>query len=418
MTETKRTLAHSKVTLAALYLTYFSDLVAWSIVLLIFAPLLIAKSSPFLPASDDIIRRNLLMGTLLAAYPLTQFFAAPLLGEWSDRFGRKRVLLYTTLCSSISFAIAAGAIFIHSLGLLYFSRLLGGVAGGNITLSQASVIDVTDENERGRYMALFSVTGGLAWILGPYVGALLSNSDLVGWFNYTVPFWMIALLFLICFLLLWISFKENTLGGANNRMIRQSVANLMHIFKLTQIRIPFIVMAMFYLGWFLFISFLSAYLLEKFSLDKAQIGKMFAFLAICFFAGGLVTSQWLLKKFTAKTLIFVPFVLFAATPLVSVFFNHSRDFWWVLAFAGGCQAVVSSCLYTIFAELSGRHDRGKVFGSLNAMMALSLVVTPPVSAFLANQWIGLPGMMSGALLLAGLILYSFWYSHHRTLNHN
>lgn len=159
MIETKKLASHSNVTLIALYLTYFSDLVAWSIVLLIFAPLLISKSSPFLSTHADITTRNLLMGSLLAAYPLTQFFAAPILGEFSDRFGRKRVLLYTTLCSSVSFAVAAIAITSHWLGLLFISRLLGGVAGGNITLSQASVVDAIDENKRGSYMALFSVMG-------------------------------------------------------------------------------------------------------------------------------------------------------------------------------------------------------------------------------------------------------------------
>lgn len=220
---------------------------------------------------------------------------------------------------------------------------------------------------------------------------------------------MIALLFLTCFFLLWSAFKENNSKDNKGIMLRQSIINLMHIFKITEIRIPFIVMSLFYVGWFLFISFLSAYLLERFSLDKAQVGKMFAFLAIWFFTGGLITSQWLLKKFSAEITIIIPFFLFACSPIVSVYFNHPNDFWWLLPFAGGCQAIVSSCLYTVFAKIAKPENRGKIFGSINAMMALSLVITPPVSALLGDQWLGLPGLVSGVILFVAIIFYLFWY---------
>jgi len=120
------------------------------------------------------------IGLLTAMYPLAQMFAAPLLGRLSDRVGRKPVLVISIIGTSIGFVVLALA---RLLPILFVSRFIDGVTGGNISVAQAYIADVTDDRERGKALGLIGAAFGLGFILGPLTGGLLSG------FGYAVPAW-------------------------------------------------------------------------------------------------------------------------------------------------------------------------------------------------------------------------------------
>lgn len=110
------------------------------------------------------------LGLLLGVYSLAQLFTAPLLGRWSDRIGRQKVLLLTTSLSTIAFLLYAHA---DHYWAIFAARILAGVAGGNLGVAYAYVADVTKPESRAKGMGMIGAAFGLGFILGPVMGAQL-----------------------------------------------------------------------------------------------------------------------------------------------------------------------------------------------------------------------------------------------------
>jgi len=142
---------------------------------------------------------EVVIGLIVASYALMQFVGAPLLGRWSDIRGRRPILLISVAGTALGFIILALAepISFFVLGdknttgvhkliliLLFLSRMLDGLTGGNISVAQAYITDVTDEQNRARGLGLMGAAFGLGFILGPAAGGFLSQ------WGYTVPAWI------------------------------------------------------------------------------------------------------------------------------------------------------------------------------------------------------------------------------------
>jgi len=144
---------------------------------------------PLLPyLADDLGASAAMIGLLTAIYPFAQFFGAPLLGRLSDRFGRKPVLLASIAGTALGFVVLAVA---RVLPILFVSRFIDGITGGNISVAQAYIADVTDEESRGKALGMIGAAFGLGFILGPVSGGLLSD------ISYAAPAWAGAILAVI-----------------------------------------------------------------------------------------------------------------------------------------------------------------------------------------------------------------------------
>ncbi|MBZ4334144.1 MFS transporter [Corallococcus sp. AS-1-12] len=110
------------------------------------------------------------VGLLVAVYSLMQLVAAPIMGRLSDRFGRRPVLLISQVGSLVGYVLFA---FAHTLPLLFLSRIIDGVSGGNVSTAQAVVADITKPHERARGMGIIGAAFGLGFVLGPALGGVL-----------------------------------------------------------------------------------------------------------------------------------------------------------------------------------------------------------------------------------------------------
>jgi len=146
-------------TLGALFLTVVVDLIGFGIVI------------PLLPLyAEQFGASGLQVGLLMTIYSAAQLVAAPLWGRLSDRVGRRPVLLVSLVGSTVSYGIAAAA---GSLWVLFLARLLGGIAGGNISAAQAYVADITAPENRAKGMGLLGAAFGIGFVLGPAIGGAL-----------------------------------------------------------------------------------------------------------------------------------------------------------------------------------------------------------------------------------------------------
>jgi len=134
------------------------------------------------------------VGLLFASFSLAQFVAAPILGDWSDRWGRRPVLILSLLGSALSFVMLALA---GNLFWLFASRIVDGFTGGNITTARAYIADISEPRERARNYGLIGAAFGLGFILGPALGGGLAK------FGLETPAWVAAGISLLAAALGW-----------------------------------------------------------------------------------------------------------------------------------------------------------------------------------------------------------------------
>ena len=176
-----------------IFLVVFVDLLGFSLIL------------PLLPYYAEQYGANaIVVGLLVASYAAAQLIGAPLLGRLSDQYGRRPILLVSIAGTALGFlllglaeplgaalgtALFGGslvAINLIILSLLFASRILDGLTGGNISVAQAYISDITTEENRAKGLGLIGAAFGLGFIIGPAVGGFLST------FGYSVPAYVAA----------------------------------------------------------------------------------------------------------------------------------------------------------------------------------------------------------------------------------
>ena len=133
----------------------------------------------------DFARASLIVGYFGFAWNAMQFIFSPLLGAWSDRFGRRPVILISCLGLGLDYIFMAVA---PSLRWLFVGRLISGITASNVPTAFAYITDVTPPEKRPKQFGLISAAFGLGFIVGPAVGGYLGN------INLRLPFWAAATL--------------------------------------------------------------------------------------------------------------------------------------------------------------------------------------------------------------------------------
>jgi multidrug resistance protein len=128
------------------------------------------------------------LGLLTAAFSIAQFFATPVLGAMSDRFGRKPLLAISLLGTCISFLMFAWA---SGIIMLFAARILDGLTGGNVSVAQAMISDTSTSENRAKKFGILSSAFGFGFVIGPAAGGLLSK------LGPQVPFYFAAAIALI-----------------------------------------------------------------------------------------------------------------------------------------------------------------------------------------------------------------------------
>jgi DHA1 family tetracycline resistance protein-like MFS transporter len=273
------------------FLTVFIDLVGFSILIPVF-PLLINVHSPFrvTPADWSFKDGLIMLGFLQAVYPLCTFVAAPILGQLSDRFGRRPVLAFSIAGTAIGYAIFAIGISQGSIALLFAGRALDGLTGGNIAVAQAAIGDISNDSNRQKNFGLLGAAFGLGFIIGPYLGGKLSQPsvsfyhlfDTPHWFSATTPFWFACGLCVFNVLLILTRFPETISHKDTDKKIQLGTAarNVARGFASPRLRVPLASSFLFNAGFTFFTTYFGVYLSNKFRFSQGNTGDYFAIVGL------------------------------------------------------------------------------------------------------------------------------------------
>lgn len=259
--------------LLPLFMVIFVDVMGLCIVFPVLAPLFYNPELSILPADTSLGVRNLFYGLMMTMWPIFMFISAPIIGDLSDKVGRKKVILLCLFGEAISYLIGAAAVTTSSMILFLLSRILAGVFSGSQPIAQAAIADISTPESKTRNMSNIVLAATLGVVLGPLIGGFTSAKELVSWFNFATPFQIAAVIALLNAILLMGTFTETHPQKKEQRIqLMKSLFLFVEAFKNKKIRFLSGAFLLIQLSWSLYFQSLAYFLLKKFNFDSSHIG--------------------------------------------------------------------------------------------------------------------------------------------------
>jgi MFS family permease len=405
-----------KPSMLVVFLTVFIDLIGFGIVV------------PLVPLfSRHYGASGFVIGAIIASFSAMQFVFAPIWGKLSDRHGRRPILLISTAGAALSYVLfALGSGFEnHTLALwaLLVSRMFAGACGGNITVAQAYIADITPPENRSKRMGLIGMAFGLGFIFGPAISGVALKFGGV-----TAPGWTAAALCALNFFLAYFILAESLKPDSGHAANRPRFAQWGH--TLAQPKIGLLIL-IFFLATFAFSCFESTLPLlvsDNFNLgltmDETKpamtVISLFVFCGVigAFIQGGLIGR--LVKKFGEPKLIAFSLLLTGVSLALLPFMKgdgplkwsavlHAADWPWIkmllaLALLAIGSSLTRAPLFGLLSNLTPANEQGATLGVAQSAGALARIVGPLFAAMLYVHVPLLPYVICGGIsILAGAL---------------
>ncbi len=382
--------------------TIFLDLLGLGIIIPVFGPLFLDIHSGVLSADYPLHARTILLGLLIAAYPLTQFFGAPILGGYSDRLGRRPVFILSLLGTTLGYVIFALGVTHHILPLLFLGRIIDGFTGGNITTALSAIADISKGNEKTKNFGLAAVAVGTGFVLGPFFGGKLADASLVSWFTHATPFWFAGLLAGLNILLVIFLFKETLKRPKRSEIsLMTGVHNIIRAFQLSDLRIVFIVIFLLNFGFNFFAQFFQVFLVQKFGLSESQIGDLFAYGGIWLVIGQGILTRPLSHLFRHSQVVWWSSLGLALSLLLLLLPERAVYLLVVMPVVAICQGLLQPNVTALISDMGHDDSQGEILGINQSIQSLAQAIPPILAGLIASIHSSLPIVVGSlATLLA------------------
>jgi DHA1 family tetracycline resistance protein-like MFS transporter len=389
---------------------------------------------PLLPFYAGVLGASpTLVGFLIASNALAQLIAAPIIGRLSDRLGRRPMLIFSISGTLVSFlllglveplghllaSLSSGRIAVGSapLAMLFFSRILDGLAGGDISLAQAYVTDVTDEKNRAKGLGLIGAAFGMGFIIGPAMGGTLSNWDYaasafaaIGLSRYAVPAFVAVGLSALNLLgvIFWLpeslppEKRAEMANSPRTAFTARCLWECLHRPRFgTLLRTRFFYM----MAFTLFTANFALYAQYRLGLTDRATSYILTYIGLLVvlvqgFAIGRLTA-----RFRETRLIFGAVTLMAFMLLAWAFVPNVPLLLVVLAPLALSSGVLNTVVNSSITKSVYHEEVGGALGLSSSLDSLTRVIVPAIGGFLLEQ-LGPPALgLFGALILAWVVFY-------------
>ena len=399
-------LGKSKYALNFIFLTLLFDITGLGIIIPVMPKLIGQLTGEGLSVASEY------GGWLTFAYAFMQFIFAPILGNLSDKYGRRPVLLLSLLGFGIDYLFLA---FAPSIFWLFIGRIIAGIAGASMTTAMAYIADVSAPEKRAQNFGIVGAAFGLGFIIGPVLGGVL------GQFGTRIPFFAAAGLALLNFLYGYFILPES-LTKENRRPFNFKTANawasLARLKRYPKVLSLAGALVLVYLASYALQSVWTYYNMYKFGWTEALVGYSLGFvgITIAVVQGGLI--RIIIPKLGQERSLYIGLALYSFGYILFAFASES---WMMFAFMipyslGG---IAGPALQGIMSNQVPPNEQGELQGTLTGLMSLTaifgpLLMTHLFSAFTGKQaYIEFPGapFLVGAVLLSASSIWAYRSLH-------
>ena len=383
-----------------IFITVLLDVIGWGIIIPVI-PNLIKEL-----INGDISEAAKYGGWLTFAYAITQFIFAPVIGNLSDKYGRRPVLLTSLFAFSLDFLLLA---FAPTITWLFIGRILSGITGASFTTASAYIADVSTHENRAKNFGLMGAAFGLGFIIGPVLGGLL------GQFGTRIPFIAAAILCMLNFLYGYFILPES-LDKDKRRPFELKRANpigaFLHLKKYPNLIGLVLAIFVLYVGSHAVQSNWNYFTMYQFNWTEKMVGISLGVIGLLvgIVQGGLI--RWINPKIGNVKSIYFGLALYTIGMFLFAFATES---WMMFVFLipyclGG---IAGPALQAVVSEQVPPSEQGEIQGTLTSLMSASSIVGPPMMASVFYYFThdeapflfpGAPFVLGGILMLISTIL--------------
>lgn len=385
---------NSKLTLSFILITVFLDMVGLGLILPVLPGLITDLTG------STVTNAAVIGGYLVFVYASMQFLFSPILGNLSDRWGRRPILLISLAGLALDYLIMGLA---ASLAWLFVGRVLSGICGAAMGTATAYIADITPREKRPERFGLIGAAFGLGFIVGPVIGGEL------GEFGPRAPFFAAAVLALANFLFGMFVLPES-LSPRRRRRFRLKRANpLGAILSFRENPVVLVLLGalfLFALAAQTYPNVWNFYTIEEFGWSPSQVGRSLAIFAVIFAIAQAVLIRYATRYLGTRGTIFLGMTL-AAVALIAVGFVHTELLLWIFLVIGGLAGIAVPALNGLLANNVRDNQQGEMQGAVNATNSLTAIIAPVAAtqlfAFFTSE--GAPFYFPGApFFTAGLMV--------------
>ncbi len=319
---------------------------------------------------------NVQSGLLFASFSAAQFLATPIIGRLSDKYGRKPLLVFSVLGSALSFLLFGLA---NSAMMLFAARILDGISGGNISVAQAVISDLTKPKERTKWFGMLGASFGFGFLFGPAIGGILSQ------YSVRLPFFLASGVSLFCAILAQFVLKETLKDKGTARLSLGSVFNFKKVFD--SLFEPFVglLLAITFLVNFAFSIFILGF--QTFTNDSLKLPpSTISLLFVIFGTVGLIMQGFVVGR-VVKKVAEMPLLMFGVILTASGFGLMALSAT-LLPFilASIVVSIGNSFLSPVITSIISKHakaeDQGGIMGINQSYMSIANIVGPIIGGYL------------------------------------
>lgn len=395
-----------KSPLLPLVFTVLLDMIGIGIIIPVLAPLMYDPTNSILPAGTSESLRGILLGLLVASYSFMQFFGAPVLGALSDAHGRKKILLVSLCGTFIGYLLFAVGIIYQNIYILFLSRFIDGFTGGNISVANSAIADVSDAKSKAKNFGLIGMAFGFGFVIGPFIGGKLADPEIVNWFNFSTPFFFAAMLTFINIMLVSLLLPETLSERIRTKInFLTGFKNLKKALQMTNMRTIFLVMFLMAFGFNFFTQFFQVYMIQKFGFDQSQIGNIFAFIGFWIIITQAIVVRVLAKKYSPIQVLKFSLGLFPVVMISLLIPDKSIYLYMLMPFIAIANGLSYPNITATISNLADKKIQGEILGVNQSIQSLAQIIPPIIAGFIVSIDKSLPITVSAACLFAGWLLF-------------
>lgn len=363
-------------------------------------------------AAVPISQASQYFGWVMGAYAFMQFIFSPLIGNLSDRFGRRPILLISVLGMSLDYLVMY---FAPDLWWLVIGRAVSGIFGASFTSASAYIADISTPDKRAQNFGMIGAAFGIGFVIGPAIGGLLSD------FGARTPFLVAAVFSMVNFIYGFIVLKES-LPVENRRAFEWKRSNpfgaLQQMKRFKKLKYLFLVSFLTILTTMCVHSTWNFYSMEKFGWTTKEVGISLAVVGVCFgvVQGGLtgkIVSKFGHKNAAKLGLFLSIFVLMG----MGLIFQGWMMYAIILPYA--FTGIVDPAIRSIISGQVQSNEQGELQGIFTSLMSLAEIIGPPLFMWFyynfkssvphSNIGLGTPFFVAALIALLAFILISWTF---------
>jgi len=349
-----------------IFLITFTEVLGFSMVL----PLI-----PFLGLELGLTYSQI--GLIISVFSICQLFASPITGKLSDYFGRKPLFILSQISTFIGFILLG---FATTVILLVAARLIDGLLGSNMTVSQAYISDITEPKHRTRVYGYSSGVFGAGLIFGPFIGGILST------INYSVPMFFAAAITLISIALVIFFLPETVPEKQENFFFSFNdgipINDFRHFVRTHHIRNYLLMFLMYTLAFFLFISNLSLFGEAQFHITAEQVSFFMVWIGVIRVGIQTILIARILRFFEENRLLIIG-IFSMIVSMVTIAFSAEYLFAFIpLIFLSFGTGVSRPILTSKLTNSVAAKETGAILGVNNALTSVAQIIAPIFGGFI------------------------------------